>query len=159
MKTTRIKKTVLFLLALFAFAAVFTACGAKKTAEIDIAAFAEELTDSTAFAEELTPIGKDAALLRYGIKSEDAAECAVGVPASVSADEYAIFKASDSDAAKRIKSAIDNYIIMQKASYASYEPDEVPKLDAAIIKTTGLYVIYVCADNSSADGVISKYTK
>ena len=47
---------------------------------------------------------------------------------------------------------------MQKDSYADYAPDQVPKLDTAVVRTCGEYVIVcVSADNEKAASVVDAY--
>ena len=54
--------------------------------------------------------------------------------------------------------ALENRVAYQKAGYEDYGPAEVPKLDSAVIKSAGSYVVMcVSDDNAKAEEVIKSY--
>ena len=58
-------------------------------------------------------------------------------------DEFGIFKAKNSDQAKEIKSAVEDYLDMMLAGWMDeYMPLEKPKLTSAKAKIVGNYVMY-----------------
>ena len=51
-------------------------------------------------------------------------------------------------------------LAFQKESFADYIPTEVPKIESAILKTSGNYLIYCVADDAAAaQAVIDSYVK
>ena len=62
----------------------------------------------------------------------------------------ALVKATSEDAAKEILSAFEQRVILQSESYADYMPDEVPKLEDAVVRREGVYVLLCVAED--ADG-------
>ena len=153
------KKKLFAALAILLLISCLTACNSSKS--IDLAGFQKDIMDSDAFTDVISDIDdKYVALMRYDIKSDDVVKFTVGVSSFATPEEYAIFEAKDEQAAKRIFDCISNLIEMQKEAYGSYGPDQVPKLEKAIIKIDGVYVIYICADNySTAKSVLDNNTK
>ncbi|HHU04947.1 MAG TPA: DUF4358 domain-containing protein [Clostridiales bacterium] len=141
----------LLLLALFG-------CSEKK--ELDIDKLSEELLSGGVFSETLEPVELDILGYIYDVSEDDYAEAAVYCSSGATADELAIFKAKDADAAKRIAEAAQQRIEEQIRGFKNYVPAEVPKLEKAYQTTYGDYVLLcVSTDPETANTIIAKYIK
>lgn len=70
-------------------------------------------------------------------------------------DELAVFKFKDPDSAKTGAEAVRKRLENQIALYTDYTPDEVYKLEDAVMITKDTWVILtVCSDNSRASEII-----
>ncbi len=139
-------------------ALVLSACG--SSAEIDINALSADLMSSDIFSEKLDEVSSSVIEKRLSIDEDQVAEIfgAAGTKAVV--DEFAIIKLADGASAADVEKGIENHIEKQKDSYASYKPEEVPKLEDYVLVSSGNYEILVVSDDSSkAKEIINKYTK
>ena len=131
-------------------AASLTACGAKNTASdgFDPAQIASMLNKSAHFSEELSEASQDILLRRYGLDDTtvEAASGYAGTPAVV--DEIAVFKTDDIEA---VTEAAMTRIASQKTTYESYAPNEMPKLNDAVVETIGDCVVVCVSNDPSAD--------
>lgn len=154
------KRISIFLLCL-CLALSLCACGSgggQKTGDINFEDCSRELLASDAFSDLLSPVGAEIAVSFYQLDSADIAEVQLYCSTGATAEEIALFKASDEDALKRIQDSVQARIEAQKESYESYVPEEVPKLEKAIVKSRDLYVVYVTAsDNDAAESVLKNY--
>ena len=76
------------------------------------------------------------------------------------AEEVAVFKCTDENAAKTLETAAHTRLESQKAAYADYAPQSVPAIENAIVRQLGEYVICVVADdNAAAEAVLENYIK
>ena len=140
---------------------ILTACGGgdtKKAADFDIGVMTDELLDSSAFSDILNPIPSDTAMMLYSLTSDQVAECSVCCSTGATAEEIAVFKATSEDAAQKIEAAMKTRVDNQNQAFVSYVPEEIPKLDKAIIVRNGLYVAYVVAnDDAAAKTIVEKF--
>lgn len=130
------KKIIAFSLALLACAATLTGCGVKEASVDDLAA---AILNEAEFAEQLNEIDDSVTLKRYGISEDMVTEVVSYAGTKAVADELAIFKAKDTDA---VMEKVNEHWDVQKNSYASYRPDEVPKIDDAFVYKYGDDVIF-----------------
>lgn len=127
---------------------------------VDVSAMANELKSGLTFEDSLSELDQSVALSYYGIDAEDVTTSVVMVSTGATAEEIAVFEAADADAADAIKAACDSRKEKQTTSYADYKPSETSRLDKAIIKQDGNYVVYLVADDTDkANEIIDNYFK
>ncbi|NLV50473.1 MAG: DUF4358 domain-containing protein [Clostridiales bacterium] len=133
----------------FAIVVLLGSCSVPSN-KIDLVNLGSELTSSSAFAE--TPQLTDSSIgyMLYSINETDCAESYFWFSSGATAEEIALIKASDEDAASRVFEAVGERVRFQIESFEDYVPEEVPKLEAATMYKKGLYVIYCCADDNEA---------
>ena len=61
---------------------------------------------------------------------------------------WAVIKVKSEDYVETVKAAYETRIADQKTACESYLPDEMPKLDAAVVYSNGNYVV-LCVSNDS----------
>lgn len=141
---------------------LFAGCSAKeqKPVEIDISEFSAALLESGAFAEELELIDNDIGCYIYGMEESADTETLFYMSSGATADELTIFKSADESSASELEKSVSERLNYQKRSFEAYNPDEVTKLDGAVLKTSGVYVLLVVADDyDAANSVIDEYFK
>lgn len=137
---------------------LLSACGAPAGAEdmeIDMEALAGKLLESELFGETLNKADNGIAEILYDIDGASAAMVYVG--AGAVADELALFEFSNETDAQSAISLAEERIAALKDSFATYIPEEVPKLDHAVIETYGRYLIVCVSDGDGASEIISEY--
>ncbi|MEG0035472.1 MAG: DUF4358 domain-containing protein [Oscillospiraceae bacterium] len=150
------KNKILLLLAVGVPFCLISGCvPAAKPAEYDLAALSSEVSKSGAFSDLLSPVQVDVAASLYSFDPKDVAECNLLCSTGATTEEIGLFKCSDEAAATRVKSAADARVKSQRTAYESYAPNEMPKLDEAIVSQNGLYVFYIVStDSAKVDAVL-----
>lgn len=130
-----------------------TACGgggAVGQTPYDPETAAQALLDSGAFSDALDTVDQDTAAL-YGIDADTITGSAVYTSLSAGAEEIAVLVLTDEDAAAAALDGLEARVADQKAVLESYQPDEVSKLDSAIVEQRGNSVLLaVAADAEKA---------
>ena len=143
------KRALYVLFSLVLIFSILSGCGEKDVENVDFDALSGQLLDSGAFTDLLCPLTKDITASLYGIDEADIENFALFCSTGATAEEIALFKAVDEAAAQRIMDAVEKRITNQITSYENYVPEEVPKLEDAIIRQNGLFIAYITADKSN----------
>ncbi|MBQ3124616.1 MAG: DUF4358 domain-containing protein [Clostridia bacterium] len=134
---------------------ILAGCG--KIEEIVISELGDVLGTSVAFSEQLTQIDTANIEKRYLLNSKDYSEITAFVGTAAVCDEYVIVK---TDATEAMAEKLGRYIEEKRKTYKKYRPDEVGKLDNAIIETyENAVVMIVTADSENALDVYKEYLK
>lgn len=153
----KISRALCFALALV-MALSLAACGSGEPKEVDINALAEELRGSATFGEELTKLDETVALGLYGCAEGTEAVAYAGTGAT--AEEVAVFNCGSAEAAETLAANLETRNQTRISQYASYDPEEVPKLENALIMSGGQYVVLcVASDLGSAASVAENALK
>lgn len=162
------KKQILKMCAVIGLAGMLAGCGTTvggngdsgEALNVNVKDMAAELKDGLTFEDTLSELDTNVALTYYGIDADSVKDSAVIVSTGATAEEIAVFEAADSEAADKVKTACEDRKEKQTTSYADYKPSETGRLDKAIIKEDGRYVVYcVTDDTDKANEIIDKYFK
>ena len=159
------RKIIAIVCVMIAGMILMAGCGGEEKdggdkAKIDAGALAAKLVADVAFEDQLTKADDDTALMLYGLNADQVVSSVVYVGTGATAEEVAVFEGTDEDSAKAIKELADSRVKSQLEDYKDYKPEEVPKLENAILETKGNYVILcVSGDNETANAVIGEMTK
>ena len=136
-----------------------TACGAAEGEEAPEKGFSasdlEKIVGVGAFSEDLEELDADTAfmlykLADYGLAREDLTEAAVLRSAGATCEEGAVLVFSDAEKAGVAAEALEDYLESQIATNVDYRPDEIPKLEGAILKVQGNTVLMTVANDAAA---------
>ena len=127
-----------------------------KTQTVDLQALADALLKDGGFQDDLEKTTDEMVKKLYQI--EDAKQAMVYVGSGATAEEIGLFELKDEDAAKEAEKLAKDRIENQKTAFESYVPEEVKRLDNAIVQRTGNYVIVVVAEKNCQD-IIDSYVK
>lgn len=148
------KKIITTIAALALSVACLTGCGST---EIDTNAVSQGILNGVQFEEQLSQMSDKISIKRLGLNADDVESCIAYTSTNAVVDEFAVIKATNSD---NVTASLNEHIANQKATYESYAPNEVTKLDNAVVKTVGDYVIYVVStDGTAAQGVVDGLVK
>ena len=145
--------------AVLALCLTLSACGGgnEEAVAFDPAVTAQSLLDSGAFSDALEEVNTSVAATLYGVDEADIADGAVYMSLSAGAEEIAVLVLSDADAAAAAMEGLEAHVADQRTALESYQPDEVSKLDGAILQQKGNSVLLaVCADPEAAKAALEE---
>lgn len=129
----------------------FVACsksegGSKQPSAADVVkAVAEQVTFKDAMTE-----GDDAMFsARYNLDSELVEDKAMYVGTLATAEEITVIKVKDAGDVQAAKDAVNAHLEDQKTAFENYIPEEMPKIENALVLTQGNYVLLAVADDTS----------
>lgn len=113
---------------------------------------AQTLLDSGAFSEPMEVMDQDLVCgTLYQIDAATVTECAVYTTLTAGAEELAVLVLQDETAAQEALTALEQRVADQKAALENYQPDEVGKLDNAILeRRENTVLLLVPADADAA---------
>ena len=148
-------KRVFSLMLAAMLAIALTACG--NAAEEQNRGFetgdVQTLVEGGVFSEELEELDADVAFALYhlgdcGLEREALVEAAVVRSAGATCEEAAVLIFADKNVAEQAEDALEDYLEGQVENNANYRPDEIPKLENAILEDQGESVVLVVAQNT-----------
>ena len=130
----------------------------EEITEKSVNEIAEYILTNAKFKDQLAQIQQDMALARlYELDTEKIAESAFYTNSSATAEEIAVIKVKDTAYAETVKNAYQARVDAQKESFRDYVPEEIPKLESAVIYENGEYVLLVISeDNDGAERLVSE---
>lgn len=132
---------------------LLTACGGGDTAAkpYDPAATAQALLNSSAFSQPLESMSLELVCgPLYNIDANNVTDSAVYTSLTAGAEEIAVLTLKDEDTAKQALEALRDRVSDQTEALKDYQPDEVGKLDKAIVEQRGNSVLLVVANDADA---------
>ena len=136
----------LFIISLCVITALVS-CGEKNDVVIDINELAsafDAVYDGTDI--ELVDIEGEAIDIHYGIK-DHYSSARVKASVAITSDEYVILECVDEERARKVYDVLSDYRTERIKLFSSYASEQVPKLENALLKRAGEYVVFVVADN------------
>lgn len=174
MKKLNLKKIALGTVLVFAMGTM-TACGGSdggndnigndsnvsETADFDVQELADKLKSDGVFKDQLSELDMEIAVNKlYGLDNTQIESGAFYTNTNATAEEIAVIKVVSADYAQTVVDAYNQRIEEQKTACENYLPDEMPKLESAVVKSQGCYVILcVSCDSSKAESIVSEYIK
>jgi len=145
------------LAALTAALMLFTliSCGGGETNEsVDLAALAQTLLADGSFDDALAQIDDDTVTMLYGI--DNAAEQVVYIGSGATPEEIALFSFATAAEAEAGFALAQMRIADQKEAFSDYNAWEMPKLEDAVVKQYGTYVVLCVSGDSSAAAILEE---
>lgn len=128
------------------------ACGGKSAVPFSPAEDAQTLLDSGAFSEELICLDQDVACALYGVDESTVTAAAVYASSGATAEELALFTFSSQEEAETAFTLLGYRVEDRKEELENYLPNELSKLDKAVIQQRGSSLLLaVAADYSPID--------
>ena len=152
---------VLTILAGAALLFALAACGGKQeAARAFTTGDLQALAEAGAFSEELEELDGDVAFMLYqlagaGLDREALTDCAALRSAGATCEEGAVLVFTDEQTAQTAQSAMKGYLADQMDSNRDYRPDEIPKLENALLEQReNTVLLVVAADLDAAKGAL-----
>ena len=137
-----------------------TACGGNTPKDVNVSAadlagqLSETVSDGTLSSE---PVVSDILASTYFIDMEQVEDSAAYMSTGATSCEVAVVKCKDSSYTSEVQDLFKSRVENRSELFASYAPEEVKKLDAAIIKVSGNYVVLcVTDDTAKAESILKK---
>ena len=148
-------KKLMALMLAFVCVLTMTACGGKAEGEVFNLESLDKVQQAGAFSEELEELDADTAfmlykLADYGLSREDLAEAAVVRSAGATCEEGAVLIFSDAEKANAAAEAMGDYLESQIEANVNYRPNEIPKLEGAILLVRANTVLLVVPNDAAA---------
>ena len=155
----RMKKLFAVVLAVLTMSMAFAGCSSEET-YVSFDEVYNQLTSSIDFSASKMQKQTEAALNNYYyIDPATLEDYAIYMAdyATGNADEIAMFQVKESDQMTTVKSLINDRISDLKVRYEDYKPEEMPKIESAIIEEKGNYIFLVISrDNEKAQEVLDQ---
>lgn len=133
----KITTLVLSVLMLFAFAS----CSGPSDKKVDLSAVYTDISESVALPDMIQLNTADMLMSFYGIDEADVKQYVAYVSGiSTQVDEIAMFEAVDSEAAGRIKTALQTRYDAQYSANQNYLPDQAAIIQDCEVSQNGNYV-------------------
>ncbi len=143
---------------LLALSAACSSGQPEAAAAYDPASTAQALLDSGAFSQELEALDADIIAPNYGLTDEPE-EAVAYTSLEGGYEQLAVLKLADEAAAKTACDTLTAYVAAQKETEADvqYKPEDLPKLEQAVVKQAGNTVLLVVAnDYAKADAALNQ---
>ncbi|MCR5590279.1 MAG: DUF4358 domain-containing protein [Lachnospiraceae bacterium] len=142
-----------------ALSALLIGCGAKS-ADFDVDALGNDLATKIEYADELGQMDLDTAQMFINLSDVNVVKAAIYEGSGGTAEEIIVLECATEDDAKRAEEALKTRVSEQIESFTDYVPEELTKLNAAIVKSSGKYaVLSVCDTPDAAKSLIDGYMK
>ena len=127
------------------------AAGCSKQLTLDPAEALAQLKDEITFTDQMTDMDSESTCRFYDVDTGLVNDSSAYVGSGATAESMAVFEAVDADAAGSIADALQTFTDGWIDGYSDYKPEEVPKLESAVLDQNGVYVVFcVSADNTTA---------
>ena len=150
-------KKILAVLLCCAMLFTLAACGEEPAKNPKTADVVANLRDAIEFPEMAELTADDLIYYGYDLSAADVEDMTFVLAGSgITADEVCIIKLVDAAKADAVVTMMKARRDEVKNTAASYTPDEVEKLDTAVIGSKGAYVYYACTnDNAKAKEILN----
>lgn len=128
----------------------------KKDASVD--AISGELLNNISYVDDLSLLDAEVASMFIDFGSADIVNSAVYESSGATAEEIIVVECSSDADAKSVKKSLESRVEEQKISYEDYVPEELVKLNKAVIVQSGNYAILSVSDEpEKAEEIIGSY--
>lgn len=125
--------------------------------ELDAKQLADALKNEITYKDELTEMDLDTAKMFIGLDGIDIEEGYIYESSGATAEEIVVLKCKDEGNAKKAANTLETRVNDQIASYESYVPEEVVKLNKAVVVQLGnIAALSVSDDDSKAKEILKK---
>ena len=126
--------------------------------KVDTEKFAKEITAAAGFKDTLSKTPDNVTARLTGISEGEALCGTLYIGGGSTAEEFAIFEAASADKASAIAEKLKKHVENRKASFETYKPAEMSKLNNPVIEVHGNVVMLCVSDNNNkVKDVMKKY--
>lgn len=148
--------------AVILLAAVFAACSVGNFRDdVSVPDICAKIAAGDAVQDYSSMTAMDDSYITGAMKIDTSlfAEYAVYLnPYGTTIDEFGVFRVAGKDGLKAAQKEIDDYLQLRRDTWMNeYMPEEKPKLDAAVYKTDGNYIMYVILDEESSISALAAF--
>ena len=122
---------------------------AAEEKTVDAKAIADALLSDISYDDQLSEVDLDTAKMFLNFADVEINEAYIYESSGATAEEIVVLVCKDSDSAAKAKSAFEQRVEEQTENFTDYVPEEVPKLNDAVIITSREYAILSVSGDSS----------
>ena len=151
------KKRVIALVAAgLAVMGMLAGCGGKK--EMNVDEVANRLLSEITYQDELCKMDLDTAGMILNLADLDIKNAAIYETSGWTAEEIVVLQLGSSEDAAKAKAMLATRVEEQKTNYVDYVPEEMDKLNVAVIEQIGDFaVLSVSNEPDKAKKILSEY--
>lgn len=131
---------------------LFSCDGKETTGTVDLETLAETLLADGSFSDALARIDDDTVTHLYGI--DNAVEQYVYIGSGATPEEIALFAFATEAEAEAGFALARMRIADKREEFTDYNAWEMPKIDAAVVKQYGTYVVLCVSADDRAEGIL-----
>ncbi len=146
-------RRVVLCIAVIACMAALAGCGGKK-ADFDVDVLANDLATKIAYADDLSKLDIDTARMFLNLSGVNVTKASIYEGSGGTAEEIVVLECATDDDAKAAEQVLKTRVADQIASFTDYVPEELTKLNAAVIKVNGKYAVLSVSDTPDEAGKI-----
>ena len=152
------RKNVLLILVLSLLFSL-AACGGKEAKrDLDPAALSGDLLKSNVFSASLEELPASKVSAFYELDADTVEEAVLYHASGVSKEQIVILKLRDETAAGNTVSELKGLITQWLEADKAYAPQEVPKLEKAVLRQSGVWVVLVISnDPDTTAKIVGEY--
>lgn len=138
-------------------AAMLAACGGKK-ADFDVASLGSDLDTKITYQDSLMEMDVDTAGMFLNLSDVAVTKAAIYEGSGGTAEEIVVLECATDDDAKKAEQVLKTRVAEQIESFTDYVPEELTKLNDAVIKVNGKYAVLSVSDSpDEARKIIDSY--
>ena len=150
-------RKALTVIAVVAAAMMIVACGGKK-ADFDLAALGNDLNSKITYQDSLMEMDVDTAGMFLNLSDISVTKAAIYEGSGGTAEEIVVLECATDDDAKKAEQVLKMRVDEQIESFTDYVPEELTKLNDAVIKVSGKYAVLSVSDSpDEARKIIDSY--
>ena len=133
---------------------LFSCGGSETPSSVDLDTLAKDLLAGGSFEDALAQIDDGTIAMLYGI--DNAVEQVVYIGSGATPEEIALFSFGSQADAEAGFALAQMRIADQKEQFSDYNSWEMPKLDDAVVKQYGTYVVLCVSGDSRAEAILTE---
>lgn len=139
-----------------AMAAAMLGCGSSKA--MNVSEVSDRLLKEITYQDDLSKIDLDTAAMFFNLSDIDIKDAAIYETSGWTAEEIVVIECSSASEADKAKAMLETRLEEQKTNYVDYVPEEMEKLNAAVIVESGNFAILsVSNEPDKAKSIIGEY--
>ncbi len=153
----RMMKRFMVAVKVVAAVVVLAGCDGKK-ADFDVDALANDLATKITYQDSLAQMDLDSAGMFLNLSGLDVVKASVYEGSGGTAEEIVVLECATDADAKKAEDVLKTRVSEQIESFTDYVPEELTKLNAAVIKVSGKYAVLSVSDTpDEARKIIDSY--
>ncbi len=156
MMKTAVKRTITrnIITAVMLVTVLLTA-GCGKAKELNADDVSARLLSDITYTDELSEIDLETAQMLFYLEDAQITKAKIYESGGATAEEIAVFECASTEDADKVMTAMQTRVEEQKESFRDYVPEELLKLDAAVLVKNGtIVVLSVSGDADAARKII-----
>ena len=136
---------------------ILSACGKETSISLDVEQLAHQLASQLEYDDQLTSLSKEIGSQLYSYTEEHVEHSHIYVSTGATTEEIAVFQCVDVDRAEEVEDKAKRRIEAQMESVRNYQPEELSRLENALVQRHGRYVVVsVSSDPQKAKEIIQE---